>query len=146
MAFIRDKWEQLGRPCSAQAVTYALGCAEHRIAAHDDARSVLVHGDIHTWNALQSTDGYKLIDPDGLRAEPEYDLGVIMREDPDALLAGDPSDQARWLAHHTGRDATATWEWGVVETLSTALVCTELAIEPYARQMLAAAEHNARAG
>ncbi|MGH2611087.1 MAG: aminoglycoside phosphotransferase family protein, partial [Tepidiformaceae bacterium] len=75
--FITRTWEQLGRPCSEAAVAYALQCAERRIAAHDDSRAVLVHGDIHEWNALQAGDGYKLIDPDGLFAEPEYDLGVI---------------------------------------------------------------------
>jgi streptomycin 6-kinase len=58
------------------------------MAAHDDERAVLVHGDVHEWNALQAPGGgFKLVDPDGLVAEPEYDLGVLMREDrgpPDA--------------------------------------------------------------
>ena len=58
--------------------------------AHDPARAVLVHGDVHQWNALAAGKGYKLVDPDGLEAEPEYDLGIIMREDPTELLDGDP--------------------------------------------------------
>jgi streptomycin 6-kinase len=45
-----------------------------------------VHGDVHQWNALEAPadveQGFKLVDPDGLLAEAEYDLGVIMREDP----------------------------------------------------------------
>ena len=56
----------------------------------------LVHGDVHQWNALEADGGFKLVDPDGLLAEPEYDLGIIMREDP---LEGDLHERARWLAH-----------------------------------------------
>src|SRR5690606_24687200 len=59
--FITRSWEQLDRPCSHQAVDHALACAERRIAAHDDERAVLVHGDVHEWNALQAGDGFKLV-------------------------------------------------------------------------------------
>jgi len=30
-------------------VCHALACAELRVAAHDDERAVLVHGDVHEW-------------------------------------------------------------------------------------------------
>jgi hypothetical protein len=30
----------------------------------------------------EADDDFKLVDPDGLLAEPEYDLGIVMREDP----------------------------------------------------------------
>lgn len=137
---IAATWERLGRPCSAAAVEHALECAARRAAAHDDERARLVHGDVHRWNALQAGDGWKLIDPDGLHAEPEYDLGIIMREDPVELLDGDPRDRSRRLAARTGCDETAIWEWGVVERVSTGLVCTEIDLQPEGRQMLAAAE------
>src|SRR5262245_27212494 len=81
-AWIASGWEELGRPCSERARDHALRCAERRIAAHDDARAVLVHGDVHQWNALQAGDGFKLVDPDGLLAEGEYGLGVVRRADP----------------------------------------------------------------
>lgn len=69
-------WEETGRPCSARAVEHALACAARRIDAHDDERAVLVHGDVHEWNVLQAPGGgFKLVDPDGLLAEAEYDLG-----------------------------------------------------------------------
>ncbi len=138
--FITSEWEALGRPCSAEAVAYALECARRRIAAHDDAQAVLVHGDIHERNTLQADSGFKLIDPDGLLAEPEYDLGVIMREDPVGPDGEDPLDSARWLAQRTGCDATAIWEWATVERLSTALVCTGLGYEPTGERLLQAAE------
>lgn len=143
--FIGAAWERLSRPCSAAAVEHALSCAARREAAHDDERAVLVHGDVHEWNALASGDGFKLIDPDGLLAEAEYDLGVLMREDPLELLDGDPFERARFLADRTGLDATAIWEWGVVERVSTGLLCTEIGLQPVGHQMLAAADHVADA-
>jgi len=138
--FITTSWDEVGRPCSECAVEYALTCAARRIAAHDDERAVLVHGDLHEWNALEARGGFKLIDPDGLLAEPEYDLGILMRENPLELLAGDPRERARRLAQRTGLDAAAIWEWGVVERVSTGLLCTRVDLQPAGREMLAAAD------
>jgi streptomycin 6-kinase len=121
-------------------VDYALSCAARRIAAHDDERAVLVHGDVHQWNALEADGGFKLIDPDGLLAEPEYDLGILMREDPVELLDDDARERARWLAQRTGLDASAIWEWGFVERVSTGLVCTQIDLQPLGRQMLAVSD------
>ena len=135
--FITAMWEELDRPCSERAVEHALACAERRRGAHRDERAVLVHGDVHQWNALESGAAFKLVDPDGLLAEPEYDLGIIMREDP---LDGDLRERARRLAHATGLDETAIWEWGVVERVSTGLLGTRVGLQPIAGQMLAAAD------
>ena len=141
--FITAAWDRLDRPCSERAVDHALRCAARRAQAHDDERAVLVHGDVHQWNALQTIDGrgFKLVDPDGLLAEPAADLGVLMREDPaDLLERKEPMDRARWLARRTGLDATAIWEWGVVERVSTGLLGTEVDLQPEARYMLAVAD------
>ena len=137
---ITKTWSELDRPCSERAVDYAVACAERRIHAHDDERAVLVHGDVHEWNALEAGDGFKLVDPDGLLAEAEYDLGVLMREDPLELLHGDPHARAHSLALRSGLDATAIWEWGVVERVSTGLLATKIDLQPAGRQMLAAAD------
>ena len=139
--YITRLWEDLDRPCSERAVAYALACAERRVAAHEPERAVLVHGDIHQWNALRAGERFKLIDPDGLLAEPAYDLGIIMREDPVELLDGDPRQRARMLAALTGLDAQAIWEWGAVERVSTGLLCTQIGLQPVGRDMLIAAEH-----
>ena len=139
--YITRTWEEAGRPCSERAVAYAIECAERRIAAHDEARAVLVHGDVHQWNTLEAGDGFKLIDPDGLLAEPEYDLGVLLRGDPVELMQGDPTERARWLADRTGLDATAAWEWGAVERVSSGLTCYRLEMQAEARQFLDAAEY-----
>jgi len=134
-------WDELDRPCSSAAVDHAIACAERRIAAHDPERAVLVHGDVHEWNTLRSSDDYKLVDPDGLLAEPEYDLGIIMREDPLELMEDpEPTTRARMLAQRTGLDQTAIWEWGVVERLSTGLLATKIDLQPVGHQMLGAAE------
>jgi streptomycin 6-kinase len=138
--FIKETWEETGRACSERAIAYAIACAERRIEAHDDDRAVLVHGDVHQWNTLQSSDGYKLIDPDGLLAEAEYDLGVLMRGDALELIQGEPMERAHWLARRTNRDATAIWEWGAVERVSSGLLCTKLGLQPEGREMLHAAE------
>ena len=141
--FITRMWDELDRPCSERTIDHALASAARRIAVHDDERAVLVHGDVHEWNALQAAnraDGYKLVDPDGLLAEAEYDMGILMREDPVELLESGPRDRAQWLARRTGLDVTAIWEWGVVERVSTGLLCTQIDLQPVGRQMLAAAE------
>lgn len=141
---IEREWERLGHPCSEAVIEHALACARRREAAHDDERSVLVHGDVHRWNALQALDGtgFKLVDPDGLRAEPAYDLGVMLREDPDELLrlGGDPWPWVRSFAAATGLDATAIFEWGVVERASTGLLGLAIDLQPESGQMLEVAE------
>jgi streptomycin 6-kinase len=140
--FITATWERLDRPCSSAAVDHAVASAERRRTAHDLERSMLLHGDVHEWNALlvPDTDHIKLIDPDGLIAEPEYDLGIIMREDPVELLDDEPFERAARLATLTGCDATAVWEWGVVERVSTGLLATEIDLQPVGAQMLHAAD------
>ena len=100
---------------------------------------MLVHGDVHQLNTLQNDGGFRLIDPDGLLAEAEYDLGVLMRGDPVELPGGDPG-RARWLAARTGPDLAAIWDWGVAERLSAGLLCTRIYLQPLGRDTLAAAE------
>jgi streptomycin 6-kinase len=142
--YITTTWESLDRPCSERAIDHAVACAGRRMAAHDDERAVLVHGDVHQWNALRSGPGFTLVDPDGVLAEPEFDLGVLMREDPVELCAGDPHARARMLAARTGLDAGAIWEWGVVERLSDGLMSATIDVQPLAGQKLAAASFIAK--
>jgi streptomycin 6-kinase len=55
-------------------------------------------------------------------------------------MAGDPWERAHRLAARTGTDATAIWEWGVVERVSTGLVCAGVGLQPLGGQMLGAAD------
>ncbi len=134
-------WDELGRPCEERAIDHAVAVAERRRAAHDDERSMLLHGDVHQWNALSSDRGFKLVDPDGLIADPAYELGVLMREDPDELPDSAAVDaRAHHLAARAGLDATAIDEWGVIERVSTGLVATRIDLQPEGRRMLAVAD------
>ena len=142
--FIEARWSELGEPCSREAIGYAVACAERRARAHTDTRAVLVHGDVHAWNALSRPGGgFALVDPDGLLAEPEYDLGVLLREDPDEFLTGDPWHWAEWLAGRTGTDPAAIWEWGAAERVSTGLLLLAVGLTDVGRGMLDAAERAA---
>jgi streptomycin 6-kinase len=138
--FITRLWTELDEPCSERAVEHAVAAATRRVAGHDDERAVLVHGDVHEWNALESGGGFALVDPDGLLADAAYDLGILMRENPVELMGGDPRDRAHWLAARTGQDPTAIWDWGVVERVSTGLLATSIELQPVGREMLAAAD------
>ena len=131
-------WEQSGRACSERVLADAIACAERRAAAHDDARAVLCHGDLHELNALQASDGtFRLIDPEGVVAEPEYDLGVLMRNAPGE---DDLHERADWLATVTGCDRTAIWEWGAAERVLSGLWCRVIGHQPHGDRQLADAE------
>jgi streptomycin 6-kinase len=128
--FITTTDEALGNPCSRLVIDRALELAERRVAQCDPERAVLLHGDAHAWNTLEDPtrdDAFRLVDPDGVVGEPEYDLAIPMREFTDELMAGDAlrigQDRARFLAHHTGLDAVRIWEWGYIERVSTGLLC-----------------------
>jgi streptomycin 6-kinase len=132
-------WEQAGRPCSRATVADALECMDRRRLAHDDRSAVLVHGDIHEMNALQASDGsYKLIDPDGLRAEPAYDLGTIVRSNP--ALGDDLRARTERLASRTGVDATAIWEWGTIHRVVSGVYASSIGFQPFGDQLLATAD------
>jgi streptomycin 6-kinase len=140
--YITTAWDALDRACSERAIDHALVCAARRTAAYTAERAKAGHGDVHQWNALEAprSEGFALVDPDGLLSEPEYDLGIIMREDPLELLDEGPHRRALWLADQTGLDAAAIWEWGVVG-VSTGLLCTSVGLQPVGRDMLAVADH-----
>jgi streptomycin 6-kinase len=132
-------WERAGRPCSPATVADALDCMNRRRAAHDDRSAVLVHGDIHEMNALQASDGsYKLIDPDGLRAEPACDLGTIVRCNPD--LGDDLWERTERLASRTGVDATAIWEWGTIHRVVSGVYACSIGFQPFGDLLLAEAD------
>jgi streptomycin 6-kinase len=142
--FNAPTWEALGRPCSARAIDVALGFAAQRAAAFDPASAVLVHGDAHSWNTLEAGPGtFKLVDPEGLISEPAHDLAIPMRELNEELLAGDAlrlgRERAQLLSRLTGVNATAIWQWGFVERVSTGLYSMKLGDEN-AREFLEVAD------
>lgn len=146
--FISATWEELDHPCSRRVVEQALAFAEDREVAFDPAACVLVHGDAHDANALQAFEGtrgwFKLVDPDGLLAEPAYDLGILMREWSGELLGGDAARLGRKRCAHLARltdvDPQAIWAWGFVERVSTGLLARRVGADRLGKEMLAVAE------
>lgn len=153
-ALVSSLWEKQNRPCSARVVDLALDHAEQRRAGTTLEEAVVVHGDPHPDNALQvpvprpgARSGYVLVDPDGFLADPAYDLGVVLREWGPELLSGSADDAVakargycRLLASRSGLDATAIWQWGFVERVSSGLYLSELGAYESGRQYLDSAE------
>lgn len=124
--YIEATWQELGRPCDRAVIDRALSLCEKRAAAFDPATAVLVHGDAHGWNTLAAgSRSFKLVDPEGLRSEPEHDLSAAMREYNRPLIAGDTArlvqERAELLASRCGVDPARVWEWGFMERVSTGL-------------------------
>lgn len=145
--FIEEKWPLLAPPCDPATRDRALSFAEEREDAFRPANAVLVHGDAHAENALVAPllpDGFKFVDPDGLYAEKACDLAVPMREWSTELLAGDTGRLARerceMLAAVTDVDATAIWQWGYVERVSTGLTMLDIGMREEGLESLAVAE------
>ncbi len=148
--FITETWEELGRPCSQGVVEQALASARRREAAFDPQAAVLVHGDAHATNALQDPAygsgqaQFKFVDPDGLLAEPAYDLAIPMREWSRELLAGGAAQLGRErcarLGRLTGVEPQPIWEWGFIERVSTGLLVTRVGAGRLGREMLDVAE------
>jgi streptomycin 6-kinase len=115
--------------------------------AHQHADKVLVHGDAHEQNTLadpQRSHHYRFIDPDGLFAEPAYDVGLQLRSWDEDLLRDDPRkagiERCRYLARNTGLDEQAIWQWGFIERTSTGLHLLELGLTELGETMLGIAE------
>jgi streptomycin 6-kinase len=142
--FIPEIWEKLQRPCSHQVVKQALAYLDAREKAFSPAAYVLLHGDAHGGNTLQTLDGkgYKLIDPDGIFYEKAYDLGVLMREWTDTYEK-DPIAEGKkrcvYLHELTDVPEEAIWQWGYLQTVSTGLLATQSGM-PAGKAMLKVAE------
>jgi streptomycin 6-kinase len=135
--YLTDHAGLLATHVTPGAYTRALGYAEQRAARHDLSRCVVAHGDPHAGNALRVPGSdpprYVFVDPDGLIVEPEYDLGVTLREFGAAELGPDPAgalrDLCTFLADRTGTDAEAVWQWAFIERATTGVALWSLGLE-----------------
>ncbi|MGD8149492.1 aminoglycoside phosphotransferase family protein [Ornithinimicrobium sp. Y1694] len=103
------------------------------LAGSPSDRQVVVHGDPHSLNALvrdTATEEHVFIDPDGFVGEPEYDLGVALRDHQREIDRLDASQGAgagrRWHADLVRRvsarlelDADRVDAWAFVERVTT---------------------------
>ncbi|WP_052462581.1 aminoglycoside phosphotransferase family protein [Nigerium massiliense] len=133
-------------------VKRALLFAEQRLQARNPDRQVVCHGDPHSGNLLAVTSprpgapaGYVWVDPDGFRCEPDFDLGVAVRESNRLVLSSeDPVVMLRaWcaqLAGETGTDAEAIWQWGFLERVANGLYLCHRGMPEQGEQFLKAAD------
>ena len=149
--YISERYAALAPPCPASLVEHARRLCAARAAAHSPARAVLAHGDPHANNLLAAGDGrWCFVDPDGLAAEREYDLGVIAREWSDAAFMADPARvharRCANLAARTGCDAEAIGAWGEIERISSAFACFDIGLDAVGARLITAATalHEAR--
>jgi streptomycin 6-kinase len=146
-AFLQESWEALGRPCPEWLVAHAITLCGRRRAAYAPQGSLLLHGDPHEENALADPlrpGAWRFVDPDGLFAEPAYDLAVLMRGWTEEILAGDPVEagraRCRRLAELAAQPAAAIWEWGIIERVSTGLLLIKLEAQARGSAMLQVAQ------
>ncbi len=149
--FIAQTWAALSEPCARDTRDQALRFAAEREASFCRETSVLVHGDAHSYNALTmpvEPDGSetrcKFVDPDGLIAEPAYDLAIPMRDWSEQLLDGDALKlglaRCDLLAELTGVNHQAIWQWGFIERVSTGLTLLQIGMDSEGVAMLAVAD------
>ena len=138
-------------PAPIRAGWSILQPAEQRLQARQPDRQVVCHGDPHEGNLLRvlsprpgAPADAVWVDPDGFRCEPDYDLGVAVRNANKFVLASDdPVVMLRgWcarLADQTGTDAEAIWQWGFLERVSTGLYLLDRGLVDRGRRYLQAA-------
>lgn len=144
--------DQYAGPELNGVVAQALRYADARLEAQDASRQVVAHGDAHAGNLLQvlqtrpgAETGYVFVDPEGFRCEPEYDLGVTLRDwSAQLLTSGDPKAELRgWceqVAKESGTDAEAVWQWAYLERVSTGLYATRHGLAHLGAPFLASAQ------
>jgi len=129
---VRTDWERCHRPCPEAVIKQAERFALARRDAYEPSTAVVIHGDAHSWNVLESDDGsFKVIDPDAMLSHPAHDLAIPIRHWNDELLEeDDPARVVRqWcarVADATGAPADDIWEWAFVERVSTGLFVMRL--------------------
>lgn len=143
--FYEETYELLNHPCSEKVMNTVYAFLQSRESAFAPSEWVLLHGDAHADNVLQnlSGEGYKLIDGGGIVYEKAYDLGVPMREWIDDYYPN-PAERVRerskYLHELTGVPERAIYEWGFLQTVSTAFVLLQTGRKDLGHKMLDTAE------
>ncbi len=145
--YIHDNWKALNQPFSTELFTKTNEFIAQRKANYSPMNACLVHGDAHNYNILQAKAGasetFKLIDPDGIRAEPAYDLGVLMREWADELILNPKEklmERVAYLAALTGLEKKPIWQWGLIQCVATGLVLLQADQEEEGKKLVTIAE------
>jgi streptomycin 6-kinase len=127
--FINKSWEEQGKPFSIELKDKISSVIYERKNQIDPQKNILVHGDPNNMNILKyinsDEDEFKFIDPDGIVCEPEYDMGVLMREWIDELFPDcqkQTNHRADFLAEITGLNKVSIYHWGLIQFVATGLV------------------------
>jgi len=140
--FIEKLYQEFPNTISQKAIFRAFQFIEARKDCFDIGNCVLVHGDAHFDNILASLEdnSYKLIDPEGLFAEPAYDLAIPMRENNEGILGKDilkaGRERSELLAKLTDIEEIAIWQWGFIERISTGLYLKKLGYQKESQETL----------
>lgn len=143
--FIVNLWLKLNKPCEKNIIDKSLSYLENRSSVLELQNEVLVHGDAHNGNILQvetSSDSesmFKFIDPDGLIAEPAYDLGVLMREWADELVVNPVEigyKRSIFLGELTNVEPVSIREWGYIQVVATGLLLIKIGEKTQGMQLL----------
>lgn len=83
---------------------------------------VILHGDLHHFNILQGTDGWRAIDPKGLVGDPAYEPCSYLRNPvgglpPDDELAGFMARRLELFASFLPYPAERMWGWAFAQTV-----------------------------
>lgn len=143
--YIDQKWRELGRPFSEVSLNLMHDYCQARMDAFDPKQAVLVHGDAHGLNILETENGdYKFVDPEGVISDKGYDLICLMRDWNDQLLLGDPMElllkRCAWLSDLTGVDPLEIWQWGFIGRLMMGVTLMELGDTTEAQKVLEVAD------
>ena len=129
---IPSAWERFHKPLSRLAVDRALAYLDESARRMTNSEAVLLHGDANVTNCLedpQHPGSFRFIDPDGAIGEKAYDMGMAMIVE-QVGFADSPLEigtaRCRRLHERTGIEAAAIWQWGVIQCVSTSLVCLEI--------------------
>ncbi len=126
------------------AVRRQVAAYAERVSVPGPDPEVLLHGDPHPGNALACarSGGHVLVDPDGFRGDPAYDLGVALRDRGELVLEGGRSVLERWcdrVAARSGVDRDRIWCWAFLERVSTGLYVLDFGADRVARPFLRSA-------
>jgi len=145
--YIKETWQIENQPFSIELLELTNKFIQQRKADFNPKKACLVHGDAHNFNILQdqslSEESFKLIDPDGIWAEPAYDLGVIMREWADDLAINPAErlvERLTFLHKITGLEKRPIWQWGLIQCVATGLVLLQSDQQEEGQKLIAIGE------
>ena len=147
LAAMERRQLELGGPAAPAVVREARACADRLRAGAGGADDVCVHGDPHPGNVLRvlvdrpgAPAGHVLVDPDGLRCDPAYDVGIALRDLTGALQGADARELlttwTRRAAARAGLKPDRVRDWAYLERVSTGVYLASLGADRLAGRFL----------